>query len=151
MWPVDGGSKRNADAAYNESQLLEDVWQKPIEQIVPGDKVVSFNGDGKLVPGIVDKLFRNTTQEFVQLTFDNLHDTLVATPGHRFLTGTGGFMEIGHMLRLGGENVRLVDPVQVLSQLEQAWISLSRFFWKELRNNPLEPLAYSSLRSSPCP
>ena len=33
----------------------------------------------------------------------------ITTPGHRFLTETGDYMEIGHMLRLGGGNVRLVE------------------------------------------
>ena len=30
-------------------------------------------------------------------------------PGHRFMTETGDYMEIGHMLRLGGGNVPLVE------------------------------------------
>ena len=102
MWPVGVGLEPNAGSAYDERQMLAGVWHKPIEEIVPGDMVLSFNGDGKLVPGFVDKLFHNVTQEFVRLTFDNSHDDLVATPGHRFLTETDDFMEIGHMLRLGG-------------------------------------------------
>ena len=113
MWPVGAGlgSDTDANAGYDERHLLAGVWQKPIEEIVPGDVVVSFDEDGNLVPGCVERLFRNVTQEFVRLSFDNSYDDLIATPGHRFLTETGDFMEIGHMLRLGGGNVRLVDSV----------------------------------------
>lgn len=82
---------------------------KLITDICVGDKVLSFDRAGNLVCGIVDKLFRNTTQEFVRLSFDDGRDDLVATPGHRFLAETGDFMEIGHMLRLGGGSVRLVE------------------------------------------
>ncbi len=82
---------------------------KPIEAITQSDIVLTHDAQGNPVPGIVDKLFTNTTQEFVRLTFADGRDDLVATPGHRFLTETGDYMEIGHMLRLGGGTVRLTD------------------------------------------
>lgn len=90
---------------------LADGTAKPIADIRIGDEVLSFRPDGSMVAGTVDKLFRNTTQEFVALSFNDGRDDLVATPGHRFLTETGGFMEIEQMLRLsGGTNVvRLVE------------------------------------------
>jgi len=86
-----------------------DGTQKHIKDIIIGDEVLSFKKDGNLVEGIVDKLFRNTTQEWINLSFDDGRDDLTATPGHRFLTETGDFMEIGHMVRLGGGSVRLVE------------------------------------------
>ena len=57
----------------------------------------------------MDKLFTNTTNAFIRLTFTDTRDDLITTPGHRFLTETGDYMEIGHMLRLGGGNVRVVE------------------------------------------
>ena len=81
---------------------------KPIEEITPFDVVLAHSPDGTPVPGRVTKLFRNTTSEFVRLSFED-RDDLVATPGHRFLTETGDYMGIGHMLRLGGGTVRLVE------------------------------------------
>ena len=82
--------------------------QKPIEEISAEEFVLSHDATGTPVPGRVTKLFRNTTSEFIRLTFDDRED-LVATPGHRFLTETGDYMEIGHMLRLGGGTARVVD------------------------------------------
>ncbi|GAW35556.1 bifunctional hemolysin/adenylate cyclase precursor [Roseovarius sp. A-2] len=81
---------------------------KVIEEITPDDCVLAHDADGTPVPGRVTKLFRNTTSDFIRLTFED-RNNLVATPGHRFLTETGDYVEIGHMLRLGGGRVRLVD------------------------------------------
>ena len=88
---------------------LANQTTKPISEITIGDRILSYDKDGNLVEGVVDKLFRNTTQEWINLSFNDGRDDLVATPGHRFLTETGDFMEIGHMVRLGGGNVRLVE------------------------------------------
>jgi len=91
------------------SITLPDQTTKPISEIKIGDRILSYNKNGNLVEGIVDKLFRNTTQEWINLSFNDGRDDLTATPGHRFLTETGDFMEIGHMVRLGGGSVRLVE------------------------------------------
>ena len=80
-----------------------------IESIVIGDLVLTYDATGNPVPGIVDKIFTSTTQSFITLTFADDRDALTVTPGHRFLTETGDYMEIGHMLRLGGGRARLVD------------------------------------------
>ncbi len=88
---------------------LFDGTSKPIEAITQSDIVLTHDASGKAVPGIVDKLFSNTTSEFVRLSFNDGREDLVTTPGHRFLTETGDYMEIGHMLRLGGGSVRLTD------------------------------------------
>ncbi len=88
---------------------LVDGTAKPIETITQGDLVLTYDADGNPVPGRVTKLFTNTTSDFIRLSFPDGRDDLVATPGHRFLTETGDYMEIGHMLRLGGGKVRVVD------------------------------------------
>jgi len=88
---------------------LSDGTTKPIEAITQSDVVLTHDADGNPIPGRVTKLFTNTTSEFIRLTFSDDRDDLVATPGHRFLTETGDYMEIGHMLRLGGGTVRVVD------------------------------------------
>lgn len=86
-----------------------DGSEKPVEEITASDIVLAFDTEHNAVPGVVDKLFTNTAQEFVRLLFEDGREDLVATPGHRFLTETGDYMEIGHMLRLSGCNVRLID------------------------------------------
>lgn len=88
---------------------LIDGTTKPIEAITQSDVVLSHDADGNPVAGAVDKLFTNTTSDFIRLSFADGRDDLVATPGHRFLTETGDYMEIGQMLRLGGGVVRVVD------------------------------------------
>ena len=87
---------------------LADGSTKPIEDIQINDTVLAPNGLGELVSAKVDKLFTNTTQEFIRLSFEDGREPLVATSGHRFLTETGDYMEIGHMARLGGGTVRVV-------------------------------------------
>ena len=88
---------------------LTDGTTKPIEAITQSDIVLTHDANGNPVPGKVTKLFTNTTSEFVRLTFTDGRNDLVATPGHRFLTETGDYMELGHMLRLGGGSMRVVD------------------------------------------
>lgn len=82
---------------------------KPIEDITCDDVVLAFDAAGTAVPGFVDKLFSNTTQHLVRLTFDTGRDPIVTTPGHSFLTETGLYVEIGLLMKLGNGAVRLVD------------------------------------------
>ena len=89
--------------------MLADGNQKPIETITQSDVVLTYDASGNAVAGIVDKLFTNTISEFYRLTFTDGRDDLIATAGHRFLTETGDYLEIGHMLRLGGGATRVVD------------------------------------------
>ncbi|MCF6446093.1 Hint domain-containing protein [Nereida sp. MMG025] len=93
---------------------LADGSTKPIEQITQSDVVLTHDAQGNPTAGIVDKLFTNTTSEFIRLTFDDGRDDLVATPGHRFLTETGDYMEIGHMFPLCGGKVQFVSEVTFL-------------------------------------
>jgi len=81
---------------------LADSTTKLIEHITTADQILTHDANGTPVAGIVDKLFTNTTTAFIRLTFPDGRDELITTPGHRFLTETGDYMEIGHMVRLGG-------------------------------------------------
>lgn len=109
MWPVGLALKPNADGVYDQDAVRAGIWTKPIEEVSDTDTVVTFDGCGNAMPGRVDKLFNNTTPEFFRLSFTDGRDPLVTTPGHRFLTETGDYMEIGHMLRLGGGTARVVN------------------------------------------
>ncbi|RMC29671.1 hypothetical protein [Paracoccus alkanivorans] len=88
---------------------LADGSRKPIEYIRHGDLVLSHDQGGNLAPRTVTKLFTNTTDSFIRLSFDDERDDLLATPGHHFLTETGDYLEIGQMAQLGGGTVRVVD------------------------------------------
>lgn len=87
--------------------LMADGSEKPIEAMLPGDLVLAQDADGDLVPAAVKRLFRNETQEFVRLDFIDGR-VLHATPGHRFLTTTGSYEEIGRLMRLSGGRVQLI-------------------------------------------
>ncbi|WP_195822607.1 calcium-binding protein [Roseobacter sp. MH60115] len=87
---------------------LWDGSSKSIEDIAVSDVVLCFDNAGQPQPGYVTRLFRNLTTEWVRLDFVDRRETIHVTPGHRFLTETGDYMEIGHMLRLGGGVARVV-------------------------------------------
>lgn len=77
---------------------MADGTQKPIEQIMPGDMVMSFdgaanNGRGALVPQRVTRTMQNVTNTVIDLR------GLKVTPGHVFPTGEGDFAQIRHILR----------------------------------------------------
>ena len=124
VWFVEVLSGTRCFPAHTQITLA-DHTTKPISEITIGDRVLSHDKDGNLVESIVDKLFRNTTQEWINLSFDDGRDDLVATPGHRFLTETGDFMEIGHMVRLGGGSVRLVEKDGSIVEAKGELISYS--------------------------
>lgn len=75
-----------------------DGSEKPIEDIRPGDVVLSFDKDDPTirVPGKVSRAFRGVTRHVVNLR--GLH----CTPGHRFRTGDGGFSTIASILKSDG-------------------------------------------------
>jgi len=78
----------------------------PIETIRPGDFVLAFDesrdgGRGELEPKRVTRLFENVAESLIQLS-----NGLVVTPGHQFLTSTGGFCSIEQIL---ATNQRVVD------------------------------------------
>lgn len=109
MWPQGDALPTNADGTIDQAALPDAVWHKPIELVTATDIVVAHDAVGNMVPGEVAHTFTNTTSDFVILQFEDGRDDLVATPGHRFLSETGDYMELGHMMRLGGGQLRLVD------------------------------------------
>ncbi|WP_244275158.1 calcium-binding protein [Pseudovibrio sp. Ad13] len=99
------------DRCFPKGTLIS-MWdgsQKPIEEITVSDQVLAFDAEGNRQPGAVTHLFRNTTQEWLQLSFEDERAPLMVTPGHRFLTETGDYLEIGQMARLGGGSARIVQ------------------------------------------
>jgi len=80
--------------------LLGDGTTKPIEDIAPRDLVLAFDKSGELVPRRVVRLFRNVTEQWVELSFDgNDREPLIVTPGHSFLTVDGTFETIERILQ----------------------------------------------------
>jgi hypothetical protein len=80
----------------------------PIRSLQIGDLVLAFdphseNGRGALSPRRVTKLFRNTTTEWVKLTWieDGEKKELFATPNHTFLDRFGTFKTIAEMASNG--------------------------------------------------
>ncbi len=74
---------------------------KSISDIRVGDTVLAFDpaadlGRGALVPRKVVRLYRNTTNEWVKLTWAENGQTkeLITTPGHHFLDHMGNFPTI---------------------------------------------------------
>ena len=81
---------------------------KPVEKVSVSDLVLCFDETGFPQPGYVSRLFRNITTEWMRLDFADGREPVHVTPGHRFLTETGHYMEIGHMVRLGGGAARVI-------------------------------------------
>jgi hypothetical protein len=89
--------------------LMADGSHKPIEQIAADDEVAAFDpavngGHGPLVSGRVTRTFRNQAFTF---SFLNLR----TTPGHRFLTGEGGFERLDSILENDGTVVSQIGEV----------------------------------------
>jgi hypothetical protein len=89
---------------------------RPISDISVGDTVLAFDpaaylGQGALVPRKVVRLYRNTTEEWVKLTWSEGGEVkeLVATPGHLFLDQFGKFPTIAEMLQNGRATVVLAS------------------------------------------
>lgn len=81
--------------------LMADGQEKPIEDIRPGDLVMSFDpsadqGRGALVPKPVSRTFQNITRSIIDLR--GLH----MTPGHVCLTDDGRFETIAEILLRDG-------------------------------------------------
>jgi hypothetical protein len=89
---------------------------RPISDIHVGDTVLAFDpaadlGRGALVPRKVVRLYRNTTEEWVRLTWAEGGEAkeLVTTPGHHFLDRFGNFPTIEEMLENGRATVVLAS------------------------------------------
>ena len=89
---------------------------RPISDIRVGDTVLAFDpsadlGRGALIPRKVVLLYRNSTDEWVKLTWaeGGEQKELIATPGHRFLDRFGNFPTIEEMLENGRATVVLAS------------------------------------------
>ena len=94
MWPLDPLVKPRADGTYDEQMVLSKVWEKPISAIEAGDVVVSYDAQGRLVPGYVPRTFENRATHI--LDFWNTG----VTPGHAYYCADGPFK---------GQHVPLLD------------------------------------------
>ncbi|EPR20198.1 hypothetical protein L907_27000 [Agrobacterium sp. C13] len=88
--------------------LMFDGASKPIEDIVVGDIVASFAAMGELEPRKVTRLFRNKTDEWVELKNGLDGDTLLATPGHEFLRQDGTFVPLSQLLDVDERSAAVV-------------------------------------------
>jgi hypothetical protein len=102
-----------------------DGGSKPIAEIRVGDVVMSFDptadgGRGALVPKRVKRLFRNTTTEWIKLTWleNGEAKELVATPGHHILDKTGVFTRLDLMVQNGKAEVVLASGEVVEAKAE---------------------------------
>gem|GEM_PF-3215337 len=75
---VSGNSVQECFPANTRIRLC-DGTEKLIQGIRAGETVLAYDAIGTPVPGRVTKLFRNTTSEFIRLSFDDRED-LIATP-----------------------------------------------------------------------
>jgi hypothetical protein len=76
MWPLDPSFKPGPDGLFDQEEVRSKIWRKPIELIRAGDLVVSFDGDGNLVPGPVSRTMTNDVK--ILLDFFGTR----VTPGH---------------------------------------------------------------------
>lgn len=94
MWP----DSRNYEAALLGDEGIHlnfpNAWKKPIEEIGPGDLVLSYDKEGRLKPGNVTRLFRNTATHILDFWGSKV------TPGHAYLCAKG---------RYDGEHIPLMD------------------------------------------
>ena len=77
-------------------------------------------GRGAMVPKRVKRLFRNTTTEWIKLTWlvDGQPQELVATPGHHMLDKSGGFTRLDRLVINGKAEVVLASGAVVEADVE---------------------------------
>jgi hypothetical protein len=104
---------------------------RPIADLRAGDVVLAFDpaadlGRGALVPRRVTRLYRNTTTEWIRLSWMENGEPreLVATPGHHFLDSAGTFPTIAELTRDGRARV-------VLASGEVAEVLAERIVWSQ--------------------
>ncbi|QQM33128.1 hypothetical protein JET14_22010 (plasmid) [Martelella lutilitoris] len=106
--------------------LVSTTKTERIADLRVGDTVLAFDaaaemGRGALVEKRVVRLYRNTTTEWLKLSWMENGEPreLVVTPGHRFLTETGAFEKIGDMLENGRARIVLASGVVVEATAEK--------------------------------
>lgn len=85
MWPLASSLKPGPDGTYDQAAVRAGVWTKPIEDVTDTDTVISFNKQGKLVPGTVTRTMTNNAKIIL-----DFHGTFV-TPGHVYWCAGGKF------------------------------------------------------------
>ena len=97
----------------------------PIENIKVGDKVMAFDpladeGRGRLVAKEVTQIFRNTTTEWLKLTWldKGTAKEVITTPGHHFLREDGHFGPVSEMVENGQVRVILKSGEVATCQVE---------------------------------
>jgi hypothetical protein len=115
---VDEAIRNASGLCFERRTLIAKVngSQCPISDIRVGDTVLAFDpsadlGRGALVPRKVVRLYRNTTEEWVKLTWAEGGEAkeLTATPDHHFLDRFGSFPTIEEMLENGRATVVLAS------------------------------------------
>jgi hypothetical protein len=121
---------------------------KPISEIRVGDVVMSFDpkadgGRGALVHKRVKRLFRNTTTEWIKLTWleNGEGKELVATPGHHMLDKTGAFMRLDLMVQNGKAEIVLASGEIVEANAERIAYSAETAHLFEQANTATNPAA----------
>lgn len=119
------------DGCFPSFTLIQtglDTW-KPISEISVGDVVLAPDpsadlGRGELVPRRVTKVYRNTTTEWIKLSWVENGEAkeLFATPGHHFLDEFGQFPPLEDMVTEGRATV-------VLASGELAEVSAERIVY----------------------
>jgi predicted lipid-binding transport protein (Tim44 family) len=103
-----------------ESLILQpDGAEKPISAVRPGDPVLAYSPEGRIVQTKVRNIFRHTVDEYVILTTER--QTIRATAEHPFYVGHGTFKTLD-ILRAG--DVIFAREGQSLS--EQRIVSIQR-------------------------
>lgn len=103
--------------------MLADGAEKPIERIVPGDRVMSVNAGGNLVPGRVSRVFQKDATHILDFF------GLMVTPGHVMLCGDGRYagryvtlLDIlrsdGAVVDVEGRRIRAATGAEVGSELD---------------------------------
>jgi predicted lipid-binding transport protein (Tim44 family) len=103
-----------------ESLILQsDGVEKPISAVRPGDPLLAYSPDGRIVQTTVRHILRHTVDEYVVLTTER--QTIRATAEHPFYVGRGAFKTLD-ILKAG--DVIFTRDGQSLS--EQRIVSLQR-------------------------
>ncbi|MGH0004384.1 Hint domain-containing protein [Pseudovibrio ascidiaceicola] len=107
------GIKNSNDSCFLSGTpiLLADRNYKPIDEIVVGEEVQSYNASGELVAGRVSKIFRNQSKHILDVF------GLMITPGHVTYCGDGQF---------AGQHVPIIDILRTDGALVQADGSMIR-------------------------
>jgi hypothetical protein len=109
--------------------LMADDFHKPIERIAVGDWIMALDPAqpfAGLVPRQVVRLYRNTTDTWLKLTFLD-GGTLSATPGHEMLAVDGRFARLDQLVSWQADGTGRVTLVGESGELRPARAETIRF------------------------